>query len=375
MAAALSEEQRAELIKKGFDASELAPLSEEERAEFIRDFRKRTESKAPSPSSRIDFRCVDFGCPISFSSFVFPSPARFQRAKFAYNVNFSEAAFLGYVSFIKATFLGYVSFSKAAFFSSAYFKSARFSGHAYFDVEEFRGAASFSGAMFCGDARFNRAKFFEIAVFTACEFKSRISFAGAKFESRVPTFFDTKLREAIVLGQWEGSAPLKDKDWPAPPKDNKDAQLQVVAYERLKAGMERLNRHAEAQFFFIKELRAQRECESRYSPRRALNFAYQILSGYGQSVRLPVFWLVMVFVFGASLFALVPVYKGIPLAYDEAAGLSITNLISFLPYKVENDVSTHLSAFAKIIGNLQSLFGFLLLFLLGLALRNRFRMK
>ena len=146
------------------------------------------------------------------------------------------------------------------------------------------------------------------------------------------------------------------------------AQRQVYAYERLKAEMERLNRNLEAQFFFAKELRAQRELETRYSPRRALNFAYQILSGYGQSVRLPVFWLVMVFLFGTSFFALAPVYKNVPLAYDEAAGLSFTNLISFLPYRPNKELLDCLSPFAKIIGDLQSFLGVILLFLLGLAL-------
>jgi hypothetical protein len=213
---------------------------------------------------------------------------------------------------------------------------------------------------------FDRVEFAGRADFTSCEFKSDISFAGAKFKSQVPAFYDTKFREGTDWGQ---------STWPPPPKDKEAADRQVYAYERLKAEMERLNRNLEAQFFFAKELRAQRERETRHSLRRALNFAYQILSGYGQSVRLPVFWLVMVFVFGASLFALVPVYKGAPLAYDEAAGLSITNLISLLPYKVDNDISAHLSPFAKIIGDIQSFLGVTLLFLLGLALRNRFRMK
>jgi hypothetical protein len=40
MAAALSDKQRAELVKKGFDASELAPLSEEEQTEFLQTFAK-----------------------------------------------------------------------------------------------------------------------------------------------------------------------------------------------------------------------------------------------------------------------------------------------------------------------------------------------
>jgi hypothetical protein len=83
----------------------------------------------------------------------------------------------------------------------------------------------------------------------------------------------------------------------------------------------------------------------------------------------------MLFAFGAGLFVLAPVYKGAPLIYDEAAGLSVTNLISFLPYKPSKDIIDGLSASAKIVGNVQSFVGVVLLFLLGLALRNRFRMK
>jgi len=81
------------------------------------------------------------------------------------------------------------------------------------------------------------------------------------------------------------------------------------------------------------------------------------------------------FILGFGFFALIPVYKCAPLAYDEAAALSITNLISFLPYKPIKDIADGLSPLGKIIGDLQSFLGILLLFLLGLALRNRFRMK
>jgi hypothetical protein len=46
-----------------------------------------------------------------------------------------------------------------------------------------------------------------------------------------------------------------------------------------------------------------------------------------------------------------------------------------LPYKPDKWISAHLSASAKWVGNAQAFLGLVLLFLLGLALRNRFRMK
>ena len=47
IAAALSDEQRSELIAKGFSSSELRPLSDIEKSEFLQSFAKRT-SLSPS---------------------------------------------------------------------------------------------------------------------------------------------------------------------------------------------------------------------------------------------------------------------------------------------------------------------------------------
>ena len=58
--------------------------------------------------------------------------------------------------------------------------------------------------------------------------------------------------------------------------------------------------------------------------------------------------------------------------------MSFANIFSFLPIKREimtPAMIDGLSNLAQIIGVMQSLLGVILLFLLGLALRNRFRMK
>jgi uncharacterized protein YjbI with pentapeptide repeats len=388
VAVALSDEQREQLIKRGFDASELVPLSDDERTEFSRAYSERTAAALPNPNNEgIGFHHVLFEQPTSFRGFVFPT-AVFNSAEFHSKADFCKAAFFGLAVFDDATFssVAYfaeaffetggffnrvtfsstIDFSEAAFFEGALFYEAVSSGTAYFRKAAFSGDVFFKGATFAGETTFGGAEFSGAADFGSCEFKSQTWFSRAKFTSHVPVFHDTKLRE---LTDWGLST------WPPPPKDKKDAQAQVFAYGRLKAEMDRLNRPLDAQFFFAKELRAHRELEKRYSPQRAFNFAYQIFGFYGASAELPILWLSVLFLLGFGFFALAPVYKGVPLAYDEAAGLSITNLISFVPYKVDNDISAHLSPLAKIVGDLQSFLAIMLLFLLGLALRNRFRMK
>jgi uncharacterized protein YjbI with pentapeptide repeats len=421
MAVALSQEQRAELLKKGVDELELTPLKAEERVAFLKAFATRTIGALPDPSETVDFRGVHFERPAPFGGFIFPTDALFDGAAFDQFAGFLKTVFLrnaifhktvfsdmayfhgtafaDMVSFLEATFSSHfffkdatvsglvfftkatgfgradfsgTSFSRLALFSQtifhtvADFKNVKFLDDASFDQATFANNVFFGNSIFAGAADFSGAEFAGIADFISCEFKSHTSFVGAKFKACVPAFFDTRLPEAIVWGKSE---------WPLPSKDTNAALQQAVAYERLKAEMDRLNRHVEAQFFFAKELRAQREGEPSYSPQRAFNFAYQILGFYGASAELPILWLWVLFVLGFGFFALVPVYKSAPLGYDEAAGLSFTNLISFLPYKPNKEIFDGLSPIAKIIGDLQSLLGVILLFLLGLALRNRFRMK
>jgi len=270
IASALLDAQRAELLKKGFDSSELAPLTTEERTEFLKAFAKRTTAVPPDPQEAVSFTSVLFERPISFCGFVFLD-AFFHRAAFAHSADFDKAVFFGPASFYRATFASYAAFSSATFSDEADFGEALFSGEAFFGGVTFSGDTKFYGTTFSRGAHFNRAAFssdveFHKATFshqayfpetvfsgsngfTACEFKSHTFFAGTKFLSDVPDFRDAKLREAT---EWH------DAQWPAWPKDKLAAQYQVYAFERLKAEMERLRKHEDEQFFFAKELCARR---------------------------------------------------------------------------------------------------------------------
>ena len=153
--------------------------------------------------------------------------------------------------------------------------------------------------------------------------------------------------------------------------------------------MERLKKFEDEQSFFAKELRARRallwfkflDRERGIGERTKcafdglLNAAYGAFSGYGLSIGRPFVSLITLFLLGGGVFATTASLHWGPMNLRQAAEFSFTNLFPFLPNKAGTDITGHLAIWTKYFGNLQSLLGVILLFLLGLALRNRFRMK
>jgi hypothetical protein len=118
-------------------------------------------------------------------------------------------------------------------------------------------------------------------------------------------------------------------------------------------------------------LRALRGLVRPWSGAWLLNYAYQASSNYGQSIGWPLLWLFGLFAIGCAAFVGDPIFKGKGMPVPRAAGLSFANIFSFLPIKLEimtADLIDGLSSASQIVG-------VVLLFLLGLALRSRFRMR
>jgi hypothetical protein len=167
--------------------------------------------------------------------------------------------------------------------------------------------------------------------------------------------------------------------WPKPPKNKTDAQQQVYAYERLKQEMEQKKKHEDEQRFFGRELRARRELLRPLSVEWLLNVIYQWSSDYGLSFIRPMFWLIVVFAAGTAILTRAPCYCGEPMPIKLAATLSFANIFLFLPNRREimmtDKMFNCLSNTTQAVSAVQSLLGVMLLFLFGLALRNRFRMR
>jgi hypothetical protein len=112
----------------------------------------------------------------------------------------------------------------------------------------------------------------------------------------------------------------------------------------------------------------------------ALNLLYESSSNYGQSIALPTLWLFAVFVMGgAAFYVLHATTSGTSaVTFQHAAALSFANIFPFVPSSHDFLSETPFSGWSRIekaIAVSQTVVGTPLLFLLGLSLRNRFRMK
>jgi pentapeptide repeat protein len=330
-------------------------------------------------SGSADFKAATFSDFSCFSSAMFSGAAEFGAARFSRIADFGSAAFSGDAHFSTAR-LSQTRFKSAIFsreadfrFSTisggAGFELARFGGYADFRSVKFSEYADFSSATFSKYANFSSATFSKVADFINAEFTANTVFADVRFGTSVPDFRGAKMHEAT---EWHGV------NWPSAPHDKDTAQTQVYAYERLKQEMERLKKHEDEQSFFRKELRARRGLARPGSGAWLLNYIYEASSDYGQSIEKPLIWLFVLFVSGSIFFSGTPVFKGTRMTMSSAAGLSFANIFSFLPLMREitsADMVASLSRAAQIVGVVQSVLGALLLFLLGLALRTRFRMR
>jgi hypothetical protein len=348
-----------------------------------------TSGAQPSPATPTS-KSATFASSVIFRSAIFVDAADFRRAIFANVAFFDSATFIGPVSFERATFAGFARFRSVTFAGSADFASATFPNFALFESATFfiavfarttfADVARFESATFAGFANFENATFANRAFFASATFADRVSFVNAEMKSvtafddvtfaRPPECFNTTLHEGTT---WHGVS------WPAPPHDTALARQFVNAYERLKLEMDKLKKHGDELDFFALEQQCRRVVLGRW-PGLPIGI-YGFLSDYGRSYTRPLLFLAATMLLGTVLFA-----TGsdgcfwAPLLSADcrlAIGLSFASVLSVLGRSllVRPEVFLALPDWLKAVSALQSILGLGLLFLFGLGIRNRFRMK
>ncbi|RFB78537.1 pentapeptide repeat-containing protein [Methylovirgula sp. 4M-Z18] len=344
--------------------------------------------------------------------------AQFRLCKFYNSTKFTGANFVKATEFVQVEFFGSAHFDNVRFENpvlfdgcrflpntelgaSTVFQFVRFDNRASFLKTEFGIALVFKSFIFNGDASFEGCIFSNVrfgdlrsdgkqlvlpkeyvqdasapslAVFSAkadfrnAELKNRFSFHKVNFKKFVPDFRGARMHEATEFN---------DVIWPQPPtpENIEDVYQHVWAYERLKMEMDRLKKHADEQFFFRKELRVRRMLEKSPSA-RALDWLYEISSDYGGSVKRPLEWIggilaVSLCTITASRYCYG--HEKFWTAFRHARDNTVGNFISFL--SSAKDLSSHSSTFEKYVGILEGFSTAIFLFLLILALRNKFRLK
>ena len=328
------------------------------------------------------FSKVKFSKDVEFNDAIFKYIADFNYAIFRNTVYFENVKFK-FSMFGNVIFFGEFNFSNTKFDEMASFTYSRFNKRAVFDNAIFSNDCSFSMVKFKNDVEFqsvnfkksffNNSIFSGRADFTNAQFLSCTNFSKSDFKKFPPKFHGASLHEGTV---WHGAT------WPDPPSDKKIAQQHVYNYERLKQEMERLKKHEDELEFFALEMRAKRVVEGKWSGKRWINAAYEWFSDYGRSVLRPAYGLAATLLLGAVPIALwmgwgredwfwFPKLKN-------ALGLSLANILSLIGIRkdfFDADWLLILPAWIKVLSGTQTLLGLLFAFLIGLALRNRFRLK
>lgn len=336
------------------------------------------------------------------------------------NVNFEDAIFGdGEVSFYCAKFgKGEVSFKRAAFGTGKInFQCAEFSESNlnFEDASLGKGEFDFSNASFgCGSvglrnltfegiARFDKLRKLEQCVefsFEGCSFDKLFTFSH---EGRMGCPLDlrrTKLTHGVVLNDVKCDyVEVPVLAWPArlchwffaypdgePPAwqllkraaDQEDSQR----FRRLKELAQNENNRAKALEFNAQELRSQRGHES-HPLQDFLQFFYMLLSDYGRSVVRPLVGLVVVTLLFGALYARLATNPALTAAKAAWAAFtySASNMFAFVPISRDALEKSRMDLFGNLVpydvmwlAGSQSVLSAILLFLLGLGLRNMFRL-
>ena len=389
-AEALSDNEIARLIDEGrATGDDLKPLSEDERAALTAAVRDRAGQDVPDAGAYVDCTFTDFDERVSCIGFVFSGHAFFRSATFSGVASFQRATFSGYADFKSATFSVYADFESATFSGVAAFQSAALSGYADFQSATLSDYADFQSATFSDYTSFRRAAFSGYAAFQSATFLGAVRFQNAKFRSSVifkavtfktepPQFYETELHEDT---NWAGV------DWPDVPKDPDAAYDHRRAYERLRLMMDGQKKFQDEHRFLTRGFRCQ-EVEDG-CPKNLVSKFFRGTSDYGGSMRWPAVWLAGTLLAGLALMmtrfwwaGACPADLGGPAVegcWWSSLALSFSNTFGFLGLGrvLLSDELKALDEFPwlEVLAGAQFFLGPLFLFLFGLGLRNRFRMR
>ncbi|MDE0100290.1 MAG: pentapeptide repeat-containing protein [Truepera sp.] len=365
----------------------------------------------------MDFRKHTFRETVDFSGLTLVG-AHFDEAKFEGDVDFSRARFFHQAWFGGATFKQRSEFWDTRFVAPVYFKDAEFESWAEFVRVQFEGGAAFANAVFQYQARFNESVFSErygagrfyplcLADFKGAKFMSRSLFkevqfgttsARHEFEPQRSVDFseavfcdETDFRKAVFVGPpgFFGAQLHRDTDfhevtW----LESREpyTSYNIRAWEQLELMMSELEKPQDRHRFYRLRMRALRRQRGN-SLFAVLNRLFELVADYGWGVQRAFgawlsHWAVSAFVLFVSA---TPALREEDRARFFLAALAtgFSNAHTFLGLTSENGylaahrslVEAHAApAVVQLVGTGQAVLGPILLFLLLLALRNRFRL-
>ena len=237
-----------------------------------------------------------------FDNATFADDVTFERSKFPSNSRFNGTSFSKLAVFNGASFGNKMDFSRSTFHGPVFFRTGPIPKHrsnersnqtenqdlphsptewddlctipeAFFGEAVFKAPVDFNGRRFTYNVDFSNAHFGDVAKFHGAALPQDTNFANTQFECPQPF-------------QKEASAGL-DGDSPTPP------DVYERAFRTLKLAMGQHGARNEEKAFYIRELKSWLSgANARIWDKLAARF-YSNLSGFGQSIGIPLIWLVV----------------------------------------------------------------------------------
>lgn len=379
--------------------------------------------------SLADFRNATFVGAADFGKSIFEMRSRFDEARFENTVyfrsttfkettvfdgvEFKVAAYFERANFIPVSGiqgypLGGVGFRNAIFTNEVSFREAQLEVSANLEGAKFKDTASFQSSRFSKSAEFRGSEFGRVADFSFAEFKQQSNFSDVSFKSTTyfrftsflepPKFFEADLHEDTDFSgvDWhrsEGSYTVSLWSRFSCNRGNGHMDTNIVgassamqAWDRLALVMSKLEKLPERHNFYKLRMRAQRKRDG-WGLVSLVNWLFDVLSDYGWSVRRALISWSLHFV-GMGIFIFTQAWssgkewRGI---LCDSLLVSFANAHAFLGLATDGGylygarlrlaAEIHDPSILNAVGVLETVIGPILLFLLLLTLRNRFRLR
>ncbi|MDE0391477.1 MAG: pentapeptide repeat-containing protein [Rhodospirillales bacterium] len=377
----------------------------------------------------VDFRNSTFVDMADFDQAIFKRRSRFDNVTWENTVYFKEATFMETTVFnncafkvaayfddskflpieeVKGQLFGGVGFEASIFTGAVSFERVTLGVSASFESAKFQGTSNFRNTKCQQQVAFQRATFDRVADFSCAKFKRDVRFHNATFNATThfryseflqpPEFFETDLHEDTDFGgvKWRKAESCYSRSWWAQiasvfsrgesTLDLINASSAIQAWDRLALIMSQSEKLPERHEFYRLRMRAQRRRDG-VGILSLANWLFDILCDYGWSVKKALFWWATHFI-GMSIlyFSHVKYLKNNPgQMFWDCLGVSFSNAHVFFGLTSEGghlygarerlEASTLDASMLSIAGATQTVIGPILLFLLLLTLRNRFRLR
>lgn len=344
----------------------------------------------------------------NFQSTTFTKKANFSNCLFRQGADFSEAFFNEQVTFNGAQFKVANIFSNVIFNKSASFSECEFSEIAAFDNTAFLSIANFYGTnltfgvnfigtQFHRPVDFRRARFGRQADFSASHFYSTQSFKQSIWMC-LPDFADAKFQKSPTLESLGQIEKLLEKEKTNKEESSKYGKIFPIwisdtqSPDKLRHFVRFAHEHGDyhrQEFYFTYEMKAHRYHRVKSKLLKFLYFSYERCSSYGYSILKPSMCLLITALI-CNLFntyVLKPHHSPFLIDFINHLPFTFSNLMPFLGVSYNArlthkfpEVKDHewilsaLNDFAYLINFLGGVFSVIFIFLIGLALRNRFRL-